>query len=256
MMARWAGKVAVITGVSSGIGEEITKALVIEGVKVVGLARRLQRLQDLSKKVNTADFFPIECDVRNEEQIIKAFQCVEKKFGGVDILVNNAGALHVCSLIDTPTEEYSRIIDTNVIAPAICAREASKSMRKRNVGGHIVNINSIAGHFAHALHTPIGMYGVSKYGVTAMSAELRHEMIAENLKIKVTSISPGLVNTEMTEEFIEEESRKTILQPRDIAGAVMYALGTPEHVEIAEVTVIPHGIPIGGPFTTTCSNQK
>ncbi|XP_076397399.1 farnesol dehydrogenase isoform X6 [Megachile rotundata] len=234
MMARWAGKVAVITGVSSGIGEEITKALVIEGVKVVGLARRLQRLQDLSKKVNTADFFPIECDVRNEEQIIKAFQCVEKKF-------------------DTPTKEYCRIIDTNVIAPAICAREASKSMRKRNVGGHIVNINSIAGHFAHALHTPIGMYGVSKYGVTAMSAELRHEMIAENLKIKVTSVSPGLVNTEMTEEFIEEESRKTILQPKDIAGAVMYALGTPEHVEIAEVTVIPHGIPIEGPFKTTRS---
>nr|XP_012152706.1 PREDICTED: dehydrogenase/reductase SDR family member 11-like isoform X5 [Megachile rotundata] len=144
---------------------------------------------------------------------------------------------------DTPTAEYYKTIETNVIAPTICAREFLQSIKKRNTCGHIVNINSIAGHFAEAIHVPVGMYAASKYAVTALCSELRHEIIAANLNVKVTSISPGLVRTEMVQDFIANLDVRT-LEPEDIADSAIYAIGTPERVEIHEITIIPHGTPI------------
>nr|XP_012152702.1 PREDICTED: uncharacterized protein LOC105664123 isoform X2 [Megachile rotundata] len=146
-------------------------------------------------------------------------------------------------LKDTPTAEYYKTIETNVIAPTICAREFLQSIKKRNTCGHIVNINSIAGHFAEAIHVPVGMYAASKYAVTALCSELRHEIIAANLNVKVTSISPGLVRTEMVQDFIANLDVRT-LEPEDIADSAIYAIGTPERVEIHEITIIPHGTPI------------
>ena len=245
-MDRWNGKVAIVTGASSGIGEAISEGLVKRGVKVVGLARRVDRLQELTSKLGKDKFYFVQCDLRKEEDLLKAFKWVEKELGGADILVNNAGALQLVNVIDSTTEDYYKVIDTNLIAPAICARETVQSLRKRNAPGHIVNINSIAGHFAESLHTPLGMYAASKYGLTALSTELRHEIIAGNLSIKVTSVSPGLVHTEMVSKFLPADKKIPILQAQDIADAVFYVLGTPEHVEIPELMIIPHGTPIGG----------
>ncbi|XP_078051896.1 dehydrogenase/reductase SDR family member 11-like [Augochlora pura] len=89
-------------------------------------------------------------------------------------------------VIDTPVENYRKVLDTNVIAPAVCAREAVQSMKKRGVDGHIVNISSIAGHYAEMIMTPIGMYAASKYALTALATELRHEIAIDELNVKIT----------------------------------------------------------------------
>lgn len=98
-MNRWNGKVAIVTGASSGIGESTTEALVKHGVKVVGLARRVDRLKELAVKLGKDKFYPIQCDLRKEEDILKALKWVEKELGGADILVNNAGVIAMSPVI-------------------------------------------------------------------------------------------------------------------------------------------------------------
>ena len=92
-MNRWTGKVAVVTGSSGGIGLAISKALASHGIKIVGLGRRIDKLQDITAEIGKDKFFPIECDVTIEEDILKVFKWIEEKFGRLDILVNNAGVL-------------------------------------------------------------------------------------------------------------------------------------------------------------------
>ncbi|XP_053993970.1 uncharacterized short-chain type dehydrogenase/reductase y4vI-like [Hylaeus volcanicus] len=249
-MEFWAGKVAIVTGASAGIGTATSKALVGHGVKVVGLARRMDKLQELAQELGKDKFYPLQCDVRKEEDIIKVFKWIEKTFGGASILVNNAGVISLSSVTGkkTATEEYRKVVETNLIAPAIFAREFSQSIKKRNVPGHIVNINSILGHYADTFTIPIGLYAPSKYGLTALGTGLRHEFIISKLKIKVTSVSPGFVMTEMVGPVPKHVlDNMPILQDKDIANAVIYALGTPQGVEIVEVTVMAQNEIIGVP---------
>ncbi|XP_054004162.1 farnesol dehydrogenase-like isoform X2 [Hylaeus anthracinus] len=247
-MEFWAGKVAIVTGASAGIGTATSKALVGHGVKVVGLARRMDKLQELAQELGKDKFYPLQCDVRKEEDIIKVFKWIEKTFGGASILVNNAGVISLSSVTETATEEYRKVVETNLIAPAIFAREFSQSIKKRNVPGHIVNINSILGHYADTFTIPIGLYAPSKYGLTALGTGLRHEFIISKLKIKVTSVSPGFVMTEMVGPVPKHVlDNMPILQDKDIANAVIYALGTPQGVEIVEVTVMAQNEIIGVP---------
>ncbi|XP_033299862.1 farnesol dehydrogenase-like [Bombus bifarius] len=241
MMNRWIGKVALVSGSSGGIGLAISKALATHGIKIVGLGRRIDKLQDATAEIGKDKFFPIECDATNEQDILKVFKWIDEKFGRLDILVNNAGVLSPTPIIDSKTEEYRRVIDTNLIAPAIFAREAVKAMKKCNACGHIINISSIAGLHLEAIAVPIGMYGPSKYGLRALGIELRHEIIAAKLNVKITNISPGAVMTDMIKSVQDVVSNNFILKAEDIAEAVIYALGTPETVEIPEITVIAHG---------------
>ncbi|XP_050496263.1 farnesol dehydrogenase-like isoform X14 [Bombus huntii] len=241
MMNRWSGKIAVVTGSSSGIGLAISTALVSHDIKVVGLGRRKDKLRDAAAEIGKDKFFPIECDVTNEEDILKVFKWIDEKFGRLDIVVNNAGVVCVTPIIDSKTEEYRRVIDTNLIAPAIFAREAVKAMKKCNACGHIINISSIAGLHLEGIAIPIGMYGPSKYGLRALGIQLRHEIIAAKLNVKITNISPGAVMTDMVRSVRDVVSNNFILKVGDIAEAVIYALGTPETVEIPEITVIAHG---------------
>ncbi|KZC11352.1 Dehydrogenase/reductase SDR family member 11 [Dufourea novaeangliae] len=229
-MERWSGKVAIVTGASSGIGAEITESLVEHGVKVVTLARRLNKLEELAANHGKDKIYPVQCDVTKEEEILQAFQWVEEKLGGADILVNNAGVL-----IATPVIDYRRVVDTNLIAPAICSREFCQSVKKRNAYGHIININSMAGHYAEAIQLSLGIYGASKYGLTALTVELRNEILQAKLRIRITNISPGTVLTDMFTNVaagqIDLNNKMIILRGKDIANSVVYALGTPEGAE-------------------------
>ncbi|XP_076181385.1 farnesol dehydrogenase-like [Ptiloglossa arizonensis] len=247
-MDRWVGKVAIVTGASAGIGLVIAKSLVDHGVKVVGLARRLDKLQELKEELKKDMFYPIECDLRKEENILDTFKWIEKELNGADILINNAGIANATFIIDGPIEEHRKVLDINVIAPAICAREFSQSIKKRNVPGHIININSMAGHFAETIHTPIGMYAASKYALNALSMEIRHELIEAKLSIKVTNISPGAVLTDMLKNIVKSKAivdKIPTLKEKDISDAVMYALGTPQSVEIYDVFLMPANSPVG-----------
>lgn len=241
-MDRWVGKVAIVTGASSGIGAAVTQQLVLAGMKVVGLARRQTNLQQVAAacKSETGKFYPIQCDVSKEEEILKAFHWVDKELGGVDVLVNNAGVLVPETIADGSTENYHKIMNVNVIATAICAKEMLKSVRKRNAAGHIINVNSIAGHNAEIVKMPLSLYCASKYAVTGMSQSLRNEIITMKLNVKVTSISPGAVKTDMIADIGVPENvlnKIPCLRKEDIADAIMYALATPPNVQVNELTI-------------------
>ncbi|XP_053687359.1 farnesol dehydrogenase-like [Sabethes cyaneus] len=241
-MDRWTGKVAVVTGASSGIGAATAKALANAGMVVIGLARRVERVEALKKDLPPSvqeSFHAAKCDVSKEEDILKTFRWIEQKFGGVDVLINNAGILRETSLTQADTQKIREVLDTNVMGLVLCSREAFQSMKKRSVDGHIVHINSIAGH--QVPNFPgINIYPASKHAVTAITETMRHELRTEGTKIKVTSISPGAVRTEILPEIMLT-SEVPLLKSEDIAEAVLYAVGTPPHVQVHELTIKPVG---------------
>ncbi|XP_021929730.1 dehydrogenase/reductase SDR family member 11-like [Zootermopsis nevadensis] len=250
-MERWVGRVAVVTGASGGIGACIAQELVKKGLKVVGLARRVEKIQELSATLKTAPgkLYAVKCDVTKEADVKETFRWVKSNLGGVDILVNNAGGDSSNNLIDGPAESWKSIFDINVLALSICTKEAIQSMRDRNVDdGHIVHINSTLGHVVPPAEFGFSMYTASKYAVTALTEGLRKELVNLKSNIRVTSISPGMVKT----DFLTSSGTKLVtaeatyssnphLLPKDVADAVLFALGSRPHVQIHEVTIHPVG---------------
>ena len=206
-MDRWVGKVAVVTGASSGIGAKICIDLATAGVIVAGLARRQHRIEELKKNLPpgvTGKIHAIQCDVSKEDDIKRAFGWVEKNLGGVDILVNNAGTIRQTSLLSPNNSQPIReIFDINVLAIVWCTREAFQSMKNRETAGHVVLINSIAGHsvpiFAGTGLPSLNVYPSSKYAVTAINEVLRQEFQTEgNRKTKVTVLKINFINFSLT----------------------------------------------------------
>lgn len=192
-MSRWSEKLAVVTGASSGIGAAICIELVNAGLKVVGLARRQERVEELKSKLpaNLADkLFSFKCDISKEEDIKAAFAWIESTFGGVDVLVNNAGIVRSTNLVSPDnTTAIREVLDTNVMGVVLCTREAFQSMKSRNVDGHVILINSIVGHqvpFFAGIRPSSNIYSPSKYAVTAMTEVFRQEFQSEGTKIKIT----------------------------------------------------------------------
>ncbi|XP_018325334.1 farnesol dehydrogenase-like [Agrilus planipennis] len=186
-MERWVGKVAVVTGASSGIGAAIAEALVKEGLIVAGFARRKEKVEQLAKKLKDAKgkLHAVKVDITKEKKVVDAFKCVKKNLGPVHVLVNNAGVARDTSLIDGDSQKWKDILDTNLLGLCVATREAIKDMKANNVNGHIIHINSVAGHKVPFIPF-VNVYAASKHGVTALSETLRHEFIQNQLKIKVT----------------------------------------------------------------------
>ncbi|XP_012253451.2 farnesol dehydrogenase-like [Athalia rosae] len=244
-MERWVGKVALVTGASSGIGAAITENLVRDGLQVVGVARRVEKVEEINKKLEgfKGKLHVRKCDVTKEEDILEVFRWIKENLGGVDVLVNNAGLFVAGSLTDGETEGFKRILDVNVLAVAIATREAVRSMKEREVAGHIFNINSVLGHFIGPPNNIVSLYPSSKFAVTAMTEVTRKELVLAGTKIKITSVSPGYVSTELFSpngvSVISPDRLKTLsaLNPEDVANAVSYALSTPEHVQVCELII-------------------
>ncbi|XP_046431814.1 farnesol dehydrogenase-like [Neodiprion fabricii] len=248
-MNRWIGKVALVTGASAGIGAATVEALVREGLKVVGIARRVENIEKLREELKNeeGELYARKCDVSKEEEILAVFEWIEENLGGVDVLVNNAGLMHAASLTDGDTEGFRRLLDVNVLAVAVCTREAVKSMKARHVDGHIFNINSVLGHYVFTASDRWSLYPSTKFAVTAMTEVTRKELIMANTKIKITSISPGFVKTELVTVASSESCYKEMLSinpslnPEDVTSAIIYALGTPAHVQVCELILRPVG---------------
>nr|CAD7255833.1 unnamed protein product [Timema shepardi] len=236
-MERWSGKVALVTGASSGIGAAIAQELVRHGLKVVGLARRVERVEELAAGLKSAPgkLYAVKADISKEEDIIAAFDWIKKNLGGVDILVNNAG-LGTTEVLSNIGDASWRVLDVNVKGLCISTREALKSMKERGVNdGHIIHINSVLGHSLPST-MPVSIYHASKYAVTVLTEGLRRELVQLGSKTKITSVSPGLVETEIADALgpeIKERiyANNPCLQAKDIADAVIYTLGTPPHVQ-------------------------
>ncbi|EDV99767.1 farnesol dehydrogenase [Drosophila grimshawi] len=247
-MDRWQNRVAVVTGASSGIGSAIAVDLVNAGLVVVGLARRVERIEELQKSLPATrreKLIALHCDVGNESSVKEAFDTIEKQLGGIDILVNNAGVAIPGQLVDMPTATIQTVVQTNIMGIVNCTQRAFRSMKQRNFDGHIILINSILGH---KLFSPMGtnapnvnIYAPSKHAVTALTEMYRQEFMGLGTRIKITSISPGVVDTEILPDSFREAVGKTMLRPQDISQAVMFTLSTPPHMQVHEMIIKPVG---------------
>ncbi|KAK4878153.1 hypothetical protein RN001_010659 [Aquatica leii] len=240
-MERWSGKVAIVTGASSGIGASVATRLVKAGVKVAGLARRDDRVKDLAQKLENelGQLYAFKVDIRNEDEVVKTFALIEETLGPIHILINNAGIVRDTTLIDGDAELWKEVIDTNMFGLCIATREAVRYMRKNNVDGHIVHLNSILGHTVPPVPN-FNIYIGTKFGVTALTEVLRQELRAIQSRIKITSISPGAVKSEfssLSALFTNLFNEIPLLKPEDVADAIMYALGTAPHVQIHEMII-------------------
>lgn len=245
-MDRWSGRVAVVTGASSGIGAAIVRDLVNSGLIVVGLARRDYRVLEMSDELKDSKgkLYALKTDITKENDILAAFRWIDRNLGGVDVLVNNAGMATRTDVLDGKMDEWRKMFDLNVFALGACTREAIKSMRSRGVDdGHIININSVA---SHRVSPFLGnfVYNASKHASRVLTEGMRRELVSANSRIKVTSVSPGLVDTEIFEVGGWKEdilANNPYLQAKDIADAVHYVLSTPPSVQVNEVIVRPVG---------------
>lgn len=250
-MEQWKGKVAVVTGASSGIGEAICKDLCKHGVIVVGMARRVERLEKLKQTIQEtkkdAQFFGVKCDITQESDIKTAFEYVVKTLGGVDILVNNAGVVkQTLFLAEDNLDELKTVIDTNLMGLISCTKKAYKSMDDRDVPGYIINISSIAGHTVPNLPGMMNVYPSSKHAVTALNTVLRHELnFLKKNKIRVSNVSPGGVRTEIIEgNGLDKDNLPPgvlLLEAEDVSETVLYLLGTSPRVQVEDVIIRPVG---------------
>jgi NADP-dependent 3-hydroxy acid dehydrogenase YdfG len=234
------GKVIVITGASSGIGEATARLLAERGACVVVGARRTERLERLAAEITNAGgsarFRAVDVTSRQDTQALVDFAKAE--FGRVDVLVNNAGVMPLSAMTELKVEEWDRMIDVNIRGVLHGIAAVLPDMKARG-NGQIVNVASIGAHVV----VPTGaVYCATKYAVWAISEGLRQE----NPDVRVTTISPGVVATELGNDISDASAkglladlRKKALTPDAIARAIAYAVEQPDEVDVNEVIVRP-----------------
>ena len=237
-------KVAIITGASSGIGYATALALSKAGAKVAIGARRVDRLEELAKKISAdgGEVFYQKLDVTQRSECENFAKAVLEKWGSIDILVNNAGLMPLSLFKSLKVDEWDRMIDVNIKGVLYCTGSVILHMKEKK-SGHIVNISSVAGRTVFPTGT---VYCATKHAITAFSEGLRQEFSARS-NIRVTSIEPGVVATELTntitdeslQVFIENAKKMETLQAGDIANAILYAVESPSHVNVNEVLIRP-----------------
>lgn len=244
MTGKLEGKTALVTGASSGIGEATALALAAEGASVAVAGRRADRLESLVQRITEAGgkAKAITADVSLEDQAREMVTAANAEFGHLDILVNNAGVMLLGPIGNADTEDWRRMIQTNVMGLMYATHAALPLMRAQG-SGHIVNISSVAGRTARA---GAGVYNASKWGVGAFSESLRQEVYKD--KIRVTIIEPGAVATELTHHITNADAKQQIegfiqgmtpLESEDIAAAILYAVTQPPRVNVNEILIRP-----------------
>lgn len=191
-MERWYNKIAVVTGASSGIGSAIVKELLTHGLQVIGLARRVDRIEELRKQLPSNlqnKLTALDCDVSCVKSVNQAFDKIISLFGGIDILINNAGCMCKGKLCTGNPDEIQKVLQTNVMGVVYCTQRAFQSMKERNFNGHIILINSISGHKVRCLPNYVpdnNIYAPSKFAITAITEIYRQEFKGLGTKIKIT----------------------------------------------------------------------
>lgn len=237
---RWAGRVALVTGASSGIGRAIARELHALGMRVAVTGRRPERLAALASELGE-DVLTFPCDLRELSNIDDIFARIQAAWGGVDVLVNNAGLGHETPLIGGNREHWREMLEVNVLALCACTSLAVSDMQRRNVEGHVIHVSSMA---AHRVPSGSGVYSATKYAVRSLTEGLRQELRELGSPVRVSSISPGYVETEFHGRYFQDEDRAQatyrrypVLQPDDVARSVLHVLAAPPHVQIHDVLV-------------------
>lgn len=238
-----AGKVALVTGASSGIGEATAVALAAAGAKVAIAARRADRLEALAARIEKAGgtALRIAADVTSNDDVTAMVDKVVAEWGRLDILVNNAGVMLLSPAAEAVLDDWRRMVELNLLALMGVTKAALPHLRAAK--GHIVNVSSVAGRVANP---GASGYAATKFGVVGFSESLRREVYSD--KVRVTVIEPGLVRTELG-DHITNPAAKTGLGQRlaamealaaeDIAAAILYAVSQPAHVNVNEIVIRP-----------------
>jgi len=239
-----AGKAALVTGASSGIGEATALAFAQAKMRVSISGRRVDKLTALAARIEKSggSAHVIEADVGEEAQARRMVTQAHERWGALDVLVNNAGVMLQGPVEGANTDEWRQMINVNLLG-LMYASQAVLPLMKAHGRGHIVNLSSVAGRIANPR---VAVYAATKFGVCAFSDALRKEVRKD--QIRVTVIEPGITATELPSHITDAASKDALatrianltpLEAEDIAAAIVYAISQPERVNVAEILVRP-----------------
>jgi NADP-dependent 3-hydroxy acid dehydrogenase YdfG len=242
MATQLEGKVALVTGASSGIGAATVVALLGEGARVVACARRMDRLDELPRRLGVGDnrCLTVKADVRDEGEVEGLIDKTLGWGGRLDILINNAGLSRGALHEDSKPEDLRLMLDTNVFGLANLSRLATPALKQTK--GDIVNISSTA---AKSMVAGGALYSATKAAVAAFSEALRKEVSPDG--VRVVTVYPGFVDTEFFAYFPEAKRKNfeqmkasiDVLRSEDLAAVVLFAVTRPSHVSLNEIVVRP-----------------
>jgi NADP-dependent 3-hydroxy acid dehydrogenase YdfG len=244
-MSKITGKVALVTGASSGIGAATAVKLAAAGVRVGLAARRSEKLASIRSEISAAggEALVIEMDVVDPASVEAGVQKLIDVFGSIDIVVNNAGLMPLSDIDQLKTDEWHRMVDVNIKGLLNTTAAVLPQMIKQH-SGHIFNMSSIAGR---KVFKGLSVYCATKHAVTAFSDGLRME-VGQKHNIRVTCIQPGAVATELYDHITDPGYRQqmddlatqmTFLKAGDIGDTIVFAAAAPAHVNVAELFVLP-----------------
>jgi NADP-dependent 3-hydroxy acid dehydrogenase YdfG len=237
------GKVIVITGASSGLGEAAARMLAAEGARLVLGARRTDRLQALADELNARGLqaIPLATDVTDHAQVKRLVDKAVETCGRVDVIINNAGLMPLAPLERLKVDEWDRMIDVN-IKGVLYGIAAALPHMQRQKSGHIINVSSVAGH---KVRSGGAVYAATKHSVRALSEGLRQEVKPYN--IRTTVISPGVVASELPNTAsdpaiaanLHRMYEQLAIPAESFARAVVFAISQPEDVDVNEILFRP-----------------
>jgi NADP-dependent 3-hydroxy acid dehydrogenase YdfG len=235
-MSAVAGKTVLITGGGSGVGAATARLFAVEGAKVATAGRDLAKLDRAVAGI--PGVFCQACDVTDPKQVTALIDAVTKQFGPIDILVNNAGTnIKARKMRELSVDDWNKLVNTNLHGAFYCIKAVLPQMLARK-DGVIVNVNSVSGKRPYPLAG--AGYAAGKFGLHALAGCLMNEELDSG--IRVSSIYPGEIDTPILNERpnpISEDWRAKILQPEDVAKAILFVAGLPPHVNIPELIIKP-----------------
>lgn len=239
-----AGKVALVTGASSGIGEATALSLAKAGATVAVAARRADRLVGLVERIEAlgGKALALAGDMTVEAEAVKAVEDTVSQLGRIDILINSAGVMQAGGIENCDTELYRRVFDINLFATLYCCKPAVAHMLAQG-NGDIVNISSLAGRKGGPMTSA---YSASKHALNSMTDAMRQEL--GNRNIRVSILMPGATRTEVGDSIVDPNWRAAIqthvskdgaVDPGDIGDTIVHMLALPRNVNISEISVRP-----------------
>jgi NADP-dependent 3-hydroxy acid dehydrogenase YdfG len=243
------GTVALVTGASSGIGAATARALAAQGASVALAARRADRLEQLSTEINAmnARTLVLDTDVTDPAQAEGAVERTVRELGRLDTVINNAGVMLLGPIENAPLEEWERMVKLNQLGALYIAHAALPHLLEAAASGprrvaDLVNVSSVAGRIARRNS---GVYNLTKFGIGAFSESLRQEVTGRH--VRVSLVEPGAVETELMnhlraevrEQAAQRFANVEVMQPEDIADAIVFVVTRPRRMAINEILVRP-----------------